>query len=185
MDCPHPYVALRKPSRGLTGLGTNACVVLAAAWGMSHRSWEWVSAGDWLSAAWGLWAARGCSVCVSALLQALNPYYGFQAFSIVLWLADHYYWYALCIFLISAISICLALYKTRKVRVSGLAGPSRVSPRGCHALDSSHPSVLQQSVTLRDMVRLSVRVQVCRPGGGEEQAGGKLGLGGSRAADSY
>lgn len=56
------------------------------------------------------------------LLQALNPYYGFQAFSIALWLADHYYWYAVCIFLISAISVCLALYKTRKVRESGLAG---------------------------------------------------------------
>ncbi|PNJ27119.1 ATP13A2 isoform 15, partial [Pongo abelii] len=37
-----------------------------------------------------------------------------EAFSIALWLADHYYWYALCIFLISAISICLSLYKTRK-----------------------------------------------------------------------
>ncbi|GAB1289161.1 Polyamine-transporting ATPase 13A2 [Apodemus speciosus] len=71
--------------------------------------------------------------------EALNPYYGFQAFSIALWLADHYYWYALCIFLISTISICLALYKTRK-----------------------------QSLTLRDMVKLSVRVQVCRPGGEEE-----------------
>lgn len=71
--------------------------------------------------------------------EALNPYYGFQAFSIALWLADHYYWYALCILLISAISICLALYKTRK-----------------------------QSLTLRDMVKLSVRVRVCRPGGEEE-----------------
>ncbi|XP_009198603.1 cation-transporting ATPase 13A2 isoform X8 [Papio anubis] len=71
--------------------------------------------------------------------EALNPYYGFQAFSIALWLADHYYWYALCIFLISAISICLSLYKTRK-----------------------------QSQTLRDMVKLSMRVCVCRPGGEEE-----------------
>uniref|UniRef100_A0A8D1II34 Polyamine-transporting ATPase 13A2 n=1 Tax=Sus scrofa TaxID=9823 RepID=A0A8D1II34_PIG len=70
--------------------------------------------------------------------EALNPYYGFQAFSIALWLADHYYWYALCIFLISAVSICLSIYKTRK-----------------------------QSQTLRDMVKLSVRVCVCRPGGGE------------------
>uniref|UniRef100_A0A8C5UYT8 Polyamine-transporting ATPase 13A2 n=1 Tax=Microcebus murinus TaxID=30608 RepID=A0A8C5UYT8_MICMU len=68
--------------------------------------------------------------------EALNPYYGFQAFSIALWLADRYYWYALCIFLVSAISICLSLYKTRK-----------------------------QSQTLRDMVKLSVRVRVCRPGG--------------------
>ncbi|XP_054435654.1 polyamine-transporting ATPase 13A2 isoform X5 [Pteronotus mesoamericanus] len=69
--------------------------------------------------------------------EALNPYYGFQAFSIGLWLADHYYWYALCIFLVSSVSICLSLYKTRK-----------------------------QSQTLRDMVKLSMRVCVCRPGGG-------------------
>ncbi|XP_035583248.1 polyamine-transporting ATPase 13A2 isoform X3 [Zalophus californianus] len=62
-----------------------------------------------------------------------------EAFSIGLWLADHYYSYALCIFLISTASICLSLYKTRK-----------------------------QSETLRDMVRLSARVCVCRPGGEEE-----------------
>ncbi|XP_053516147.1 polyamine-transporting ATPase 13A2 isoform X9 [Artibeus jamaicensis] len=77
--------------------------------------------------------------------EALNPYYGFQAFSIGLWLADHYYWYALCIFLISSVSICLSLYKTRK-----------------------------QSQTLRDMVKLSVRVCVCRPGGGFCTAKGGL-----------
>ncbi|KAK2504289.1 hypothetical protein MC885_010922, partial [Smutsia gigantea] len=83
-----------------------------------------------------------CRACSGLGLQdqaALNPYYGFQAFSIGLWLADHYYWYALCIFLISTVSICLALYKTRK-----------------------------QSQTLRDMVKLSLRVCVRRPGGAEE-----------------
>ncbi|XP_072607190.1 polyamine-transporting ATPase 13A2 isoform X20 [Vulpes vulpes] len=62
-----------------------------------------------------------------------------EAFSIGLWLADRYYSYALCIFLISTASICLSLYKTRK-----------------------------QSQTLRDMVQLSARVCVCRPGGEEE-----------------
>ncbi|KAM9109385.1 polyamine-transporting ATPase 13A2 isoform 3-T3 [Megaptera novaeangliae] len=62
-----------------------------------------------------------------------------EAFSIGLWLADYYYWYALCIFLISVVSICVSIYKTRK-----------------------------QSQTLRDMVQLSVRVCVCRPGGEEE-----------------
>ncbi|XP_065733116.1 polyamine-transporting ATPase 13A2 [Phocoena phocoena] len=71
--------------------------------------------------------------------EALNPYYGFQAFSIGLWLADYYYWYALCIFLISMVSICVSIYKTRK-----------------------------QSQTLKDMVQLSVQVCVCRPGGEEE-----------------
>ncbi|XP_024605625.1 cation-transporting ATPase 13A2 isoform X3 [Neophocaena asiaeorientalis asiaeorientalis] len=62
-----------------------------------------------------------------------------EAFSIGLWLADYYYWYALCIFLISMVSICVSIYKTRK-----------------------------QSQTLRDMVQLSVQVCVCRPGGEEE-----------------
>uniref|UniRef100_A0A673TFL3 ATPase cation transporting 13A2 n=1 Tax=Suricata suricatta TaxID=37032 RepID=A0A673TFL3_SURSU len=71
--------------------------------------------------------------------EALNPYYGFQAFSVGLWLADRYYSYALCILFISTASICLSLYKTRK-----------------------------QSQTLRDMVQLSARVCVCRPGGEEE-----------------
>ncbi|XP_057556531.1 polyamine-transporting ATPase 13A2 isoform X3 [Hippopotamus amphibius kiboko] len=71
--------------------------------------------------------------------EALNPYYGFQAFSIGLWLADYYYWYAVCILLISIVSICVSIYKTRK-----------------------------QSQTLRDMVQLSVQVCVCRPGGEEE-----------------
>lgn len=71
--------------------------------------------------------------------EALNPYYGFQAFSIGLWLADRYYSYALCILFISTASICLSVYKTRK-----------------------------QSQTLRDMVQLSARVCVCRPGGEEE-----------------
>ncbi|XP_075407257.1 polyamine-transporting ATPase 13A2 isoform X3 [Tenrec ecaudatus] len=81
------------------------------------------------------------SVPVKSYLQllvdeVLNPYYGLQAFSIALWLADHYYGYALCIFIVSTISIGLSLYKTRK-----------------------------QSQTLRDMVKLSVQVCVSRPGG--------------------
>ena len=64
------------------------------------------------------------------LPQALNPYYGFQAFSIGLWLADQYYWYALCIFLISSISICLSLYKTRKVGGVRWVGQGRWGKRG-------------------------------------------------------
>lgn len=88
---------------------------------------------------WAAWGGMGPDAASPPRPQALNPYYGFQAFSIGLWLADHYYWYALCIFLISTVSICLALYKTRK-----------------------------QSQTLRDMVKLSLRVCVRRPGGAEE-----------------
>ncbi|XP_069467226.1 polyamine-transporting ATPase 13A2 isoform X2 [Ambystoma mexicanum] len=70
--------------------------------------------------------------------EVLNPFYIFQVFSITLWMCDNYYYYACCIFIISVISIGLSLYETRK-----------------------------QSVTLRNMVKMSVTVKV-RLGSGEE-----------------
>lgn len=83
----------------------------------------------------GLTPAPQALTLPPTLPQALNPYYGFQAFSIGLWLADHYYWYALCIFLISSVSICLSLYKTRKVGDVRWAGQGRWVPEGA----STHP----------------------------------------------
>ncbi|XP_074653844.1 polyamine-transporting ATPase 13A3-like isoform X2 [Tubulanus polymorphus] len=56
--------------------------------------------------------------------EVLNPFYIFQIFSVVLWALDNYYYYAGCIVFISAVSIGISLYETRK-----------------------------QSVTLRDMVK--------------------------------
>ncbi|XP_069805161.1 polyamine-transporting ATPase 13A2 isoform X2 [Dendropsophus ebraccatus] len=70
--------------------------------------------------------------------EVLNPFYIFQVFSIVLWICEQYYYYATCIFLISIISIALSLYETRK-----------------------------QSVTLRNMVKMSVSVMVRRSTGEE------------------
>lgn len=95
------------------------------------RRLAWLCSGQPPALSPASWHPPGCSgCCLLPLLQALNPYYGFQAFSIALWLADHYYWYAVCIFLISAISICLALYKTRKVRASDLPGLDEGVPTG-------------------------------------------------------
>ncbi|XP_062821708.1 polyamine-transporting ATPase 13A2 isoform X2 [Anolis carolinensis] len=65
--------------------------------------------------------------------EILNPFYIFQIFSITLWLCEEYYSYAGCIFVISALSIGVSLYQTRK-----------------------------QSVTLRNMARLSVSVRIRR-----------------------
>uniref|UniRef100_A0A8C2Z5P3 ATPase cation transporting 13A2 n=1 Tax=Cyclopterus lumpus TaxID=8103 RepID=A0A8C2Z5P3_CYCLU len=48
--------------------------------------------------------------------EVLNPFYVFQVFSIALWLADDYYFYAVCIFIISVFSIGLSLYEIRKVK---------------------------------------------------------------------
>ncbi|KAK6465062.1 cation translocating P-type ATPase [Scheffersomyces coipomensis] len=45
--------------------------------------------------------------------EVLHPFYIFQVFSIFLWLADDYYYYASCIFLISMISIVNTLIETR------------------------------------------------------------------------
>ncbi|XP_044277119.1 polyamine-transporting ATPase 13A2 isoform X3 [Varanus komodoensis] len=50
--------------------------------------------------------------------EVLNPFYIFQIFSIILWFCEDYYWYAICILLISAISIGISLYETKKQRVT-------------------------------------------------------------------
>uniref|UniRef100_A0A452GX48 Uncharacterized protein n=1 Tax=Gopherus agassizii TaxID=38772 RepID=A0A452GX48_9SAUR len=70
--------------------------------------------------------------------EVLNPFYIFQVFSIILWLCDAYYYYAACIFVISAVSIGLSLYETRK-----------------------------QSVTLQNMVKMAIGVRVLRAAGEE------------------
>lgn len=46
--------------------------------------------------------------------EALHPFYVFQIFSIILWLADDYYYYAGCIFLISVLSIIDTVIETKK-----------------------------------------------------------------------
>nr|XP_020637678.1 probable cation-transporting ATPase 13A2 isoform X3 [Pogona vitticeps] len=70
--------------------------------------------------------------------EILNPFYIFQIFSIILWLCEEYYSYASCILVISAFSIGISLYQTRK-----------------------------QTVTLRNMVKMSVCVRICRAPGEE------------------
>ncbi|GEQ68484.1 hypothetical protein JCM33374_g2152 [Metschnikowia sp. JCM 33374] len=45
--------------------------------------------------------------------EVLHPFYIFQVFSILLWLADDYYYYASCIFVISFVSIVNTLVETK------------------------------------------------------------------------
>ncbi|KAI5969729.1 hypothetical protein CANMA_001191 [Candida margitis] len=45
--------------------------------------------------------------------EVLHPFYIFQIFSIFLWLADDYYYYASCIFIISMVSIVNSLIETK------------------------------------------------------------------------
>ncbi|XP_012717411.2 cation-transporting ATPase 13A2 isoform X1 [Fundulus heteroclitus] len=71
--------------------------------------------------------------------EVLNPFYIFQVFSITLWTIDEYYLYALCIFIISVISISISLYETRK-----------------------------QSITLRSMAQFITNVTIHRDSGEEE-----------------
>ncbi|GFN76982.1 cation-transporting ATPase, partial [Plakobranchus ocellatus] len=50
--------------------------------------------------------------------EVLNPFYIFQIASIILWSLDNYFYYAACIFLISAISITISLRETKRQRVT-------------------------------------------------------------------
>uniref|UniRef100_A0A3Q1FSR2 Polyamine-transporting ATPase 13A3 n=1 Tax=Acanthochromis polyacanthus TaxID=80966 RepID=A0A3Q1FSR2_9TELE len=52
------------------------------------------------------------SLCL--LLQVLNPFYIFQLFSVILWSADEYYYYAVAIVFMSVISIATSLYTIKK-----------------------------------------------------------------------
>ncbi|KAI8641070.1 P5-type ATPase cation transporter-domain-containing protein [Parasitella parasitica] len=47
--------------------------------------------------------------------EVLNPFYVFQIGSILLWCMDDYYYYAFCIFIISAFSIISTLIETKQV----------------------------------------------------------------------
>lgn len=49
------------------------------------------------------------------LNQAFHPFYMFQVASLVLWSMDEYYYYAVCIFLISVFSIATTVLETRSV----------------------------------------------------------------------
>jgi hypothetical protein len=48
--------------------------------------------------------------------QVFHPFYVFQIASLVLWSLDEYYYYAICIFVMSAGSIVTTLIETRAVR---------------------------------------------------------------------
>ncbi|XP_022090369.1 probable cation-transporting ATPase 13A3 [Acanthaster planci] len=75
-------------------------------------------------------------IIILLIQEVLNPFYIFQLFSIGVWISDEYYYYCGCIFLMSAVSITVALYTTRK-----------------------------QSITLRDMVESNTTVEVLRKSG--------------------
>jgi hypothetical protein len=49
------------------------------------------------------------------LNQAFHPFYMFQVASLLLWSMDEYYYYAVCIFLISVFSIGTTVLETRSV----------------------------------------------------------------------
>ncbi|XP_022090337.1 probable cation-transporting ATPase 13A3 [Acanthaster planci] len=74
------------------------------------------------------------SIPVLLVQEVLNPFYMFQIFSVSVWLSDEYYYYSACILIMSAISISISLYTTRK-----------------------------QNLTLRNMVHSDTMVKVLRP----------------------
>jgi hypothetical protein len=48
--------------------------------------------------------------------EVFNPFYIFQAFSVILWSLDDYFYYAGCIVFLTIVSVVTSLLQTRKVR---------------------------------------------------------------------
>ncbi|KAJ8403208.1 hypothetical protein AAFF_G00354250 [Aldrovandia affinis] len=88
-------------------------------------------------------AVKVPSVFKLLIKEVLNPFYIFQLFSVVLWSADEYYYYAMAIVFMSVISVATSLYTIKK-----------------------------QYVMLHDMVAAHsiVRVSVCRANNEMEEA---------------
>ena len=55
------------------------------------------------------------SIGMLLVKEVLNPFYVFQVASVILWLADEYYYYAVAIIVMSVGGIVSAVYQTRKV----------------------------------------------------------------------
>lgn len=58
------------------------------------------------------------NVLTLLFLEMLNPFYVFQLFSVCLWFAYDYYYYAAVIVLMSAFGISMSIFQTRKVSQS-------------------------------------------------------------------
>lgn len=52
---------------------------------------------------------------VVILLQALNPFYIFQAFTCIIWFLQEYWMYTSLVMLFSVLSVGMTVYETRKV----------------------------------------------------------------------
>ncbi|CAG5864327.1 unnamed protein product [Menidia menidia] len=91
------------------------------------------------------------SVFKLLIKEVLNPFYIFQLFSVILWSADEYYYYAVAIVFMSVISIATSLYTIKKEFLGIKKFPSLFL-------------YLQQYIMLHDMVAAHsiVRVSVCR-----------------------
>ncbi len=50
--------------------------------------------------------------------EVLTPFYGFQAFAVVLFYFENYYYYAACIFVLSLVSAATSLFETRRNLIS-------------------------------------------------------------------
>ncbi|XP_063718354.1 polyamine-transporting ATPase 13A2-like isoform X2 [Symsagittifera roscoffensis] len=93
-----------------------------------------------------LYGSNSTTVPVSSLWkivfrEIINPFYAFQIFSVLIWVLEEYYYYAVCILVISVVSLALSTYETRKQQMS-LHKMSRAGSKvKVHRSDHQLPSV--------------------------------------------
>ncbi|KAI9519380.1 hypothetical protein NQZ68_029548, partial [Dissostichus eleginoides] len=97
-------------------------------------------------------AVKVPSVFKLLIKEVLNPFYIFQLFSVILWSADEYYYYAVAILFMSIISIATSLYTIKKILSTDLVPgdvmviPSNGTIMPCDAVLVSGTCIVNESM---------------------------------------
>uniref|UniRef100_A0A8C7DWZ6 Polyamine-transporting ATPase 13A3 n=1 Tax=Oncorhynchus kisutch TaxID=8019 RepID=A0A8C7DWZ6_ONCKI len=115
-------------------------------------------------------------------LQVLNPFYIFQLFSVILWSADEYYYYAVAIVFMSVISIATSLYTIKKVHIEEALStdlvpgdvmviPSNGTIMPCDAVLVSGTCIVNESMLTGESVPVT-KTNLPNPGEGDKEGDG-------------
>ena len=105
---------------------------------------------------------------IVSIFQAINPFYLFQAYTVILWSIQFYWKFAVVIAVTSVISVTFSIWETRRVREQNLLGVFLLDIQFAityvvQIKNMYHP-YFQQNRNLRDKMKSESSVECLRNG---------------------